>query len=103
AGGGCGRNARHAAGAGLRDDLLHHVHAAGAGSRHLLDPLQPAAAHRMSDASTIAAPRRRRHSVLLPGAIALLLAWTALAALGPYLAHHGPGEATNAGVFAPMS
>jgi len=57
----------------------------------------------MSDASTIAAPRRRRHSVLLPGAIALLLAWTALAALGPYLAHHGPGEATNAGVFAPMS
>jgi len=57
----------------------------------------------MSDAATIPAPRRRRHSALTQGGIALLLVWTALAALGPHLAPYGPGEAADAGVFAPVS
>jgi peptide/nickel transport system permease protein len=57
----------------------------------------------MTDAATIAAPRRRRLSAAAQAGVALLLVWTALAAFGPYLAPYGPGEAADAGVFAPMS
>ncbi len=57
----------------------------------------------MSDAATIAAPRRRRLSTAAQAGIALTLVWAALAVFGPYLAPYHPGEVVNAGVFAPMS
>ena len=56
----------------------------------------------MSD-TAIAASRRRRLSVARQAGIALVLAWAALAAFGPYLAPYRAGDVVNVGVFAPMS
>ena len=56
----------------------------------------------MSD-TAIAAPRRRRLSPARQAGIALVLAWAALAAFGPYLAPYRAGDVVNVGVFAPMS
>ena len=57
----------------------------------------------MSDTAAISSPRRRRLSVASQAGIALVLAWAALAAFGPYLAPYRAGDVVNAGVFAPMS
>ena len=57
----------------------------------------------MSDTAAISSPRRRRLSVAGQAGIALVLAWAALAAFGPYLAPYRVGDVTSAGVFAPMS
>jgi peptide/nickel transport system permease protein len=57
----------------------------------------------MSDASAIAAPRRRRVTPAAQAGIALVLFWAALAVLGPYLAPYGAGRVADAGPFAPMS
>ncbi len=54
----------------------------GAGRRHLLDPLQSAAADPMSD-SAISAPRRRRLSAAGQAGIALVLAWAGLGRVRP--------------------
>ena len=56
----------------------------------------------MSD-TAIAAPRRRRLSAARQAGIALVLAWAALAAFGPYLSPYRAGDVVNVGVFAPMS
>ena len=56
----------------------------------------------MSD-TAIAAPRRRRLSAARQAGIALVLAWAALAAFGPYLAPYRAGHVVDVGVFAPMS
>lgn len=57
----------------------------------------------MSDTAAISSPRRRRLSVARQAGIALVLAWAALAAFGPYLAPYRAGDVVNVGVFAPMS
>ena len=57
----------------------------------------------MSDTAAISSPRRRRLSVARQAGIALVLAWAALAAIGPYLAPYRAGDVVNVGVFAPMS
>src|SRR5262249_10564076 len=78
------------------------VHDPGAGRRPMLDPLQPAAAHAMSDVAIAARPRRRIPAAAQIGVV-LVAFWVALAAFGPSLAPYGAGEATGAGLFAPMS
>ncbi len=56
----------------------------------------------MSDAA-ISSPRRRRLSAAGQAGIALVLAWVALAVLGPFLAPYRAGDVASVGVFAPMS
>ena len=86
------RDARHAAGAGLRHDLLRDLHAAGAGRRHRSILSNPRLRHPMSDTAAISSPRRRRLSVASQAGIGLVLAWAALAAFGPYLAPYRCGR-----------
>ncbi len=57
----------------------------------------------MSETAALGARQRRRIPVAGKVGIALVAFWVALAAFGPAIAPYGAGEATGAGLFAPIS
>ena len=57
----------------------------------------------MSETAVPAPSRRRRLSGVGQAGVAVVLAWLALAAVGPSLAPYGAGQVVDVGVFAPIS